>query len=209
MKSRTVKLRMIISLILVIAVFAVIFVSLPYLNMNNSPSTVNAKVVNAQTVDKYFGGKWVENDSLSGYVKAEKSYYAVHFYNGTTTNVSSENLSIINSKISKYMSIIEVDLNGINFTTFNNANQTLSIIILNYTSVIEPKDIYNTIYSTFKGESEVVDLSFHNISKNAFIASFCCYQFSIGYSGSEIAIVFYKGNINETQAITDIINYML
>ncbi len=209
MKSRTVKLRMIISLILVIAVFTVIFVSLPYLNMNNSPSTVNAKVVNAQTVDKYFGGKWVENDSLSGYVKAEKSYYAVHFYNGTTTNVSSENLSIINSKISKYMSIIEVDLNGINFTTFNNANQTLSIIILNYTSVIEPKDIYNTIYSTFKGESEVVDLSFHNISKNAFIASICCYQFSIGYSGSEIAIVFYKGNINETQAITDIINYML
>ncbi|BDC18474.1 hypothetical protein HS5_13640 [Acidianus sp. HS-5] len=200
---------MIVSLIIVLVIFAVIFISLPYLNMNNRPSTTSAKIVNAQTVDKYFGGKWEENDSLSGYVEVEKSEYVVHFYNGTTRNVSSGNLSIINPQISKYLGIIEVDLNRINFTTFYNENGTLSAVILNYSSLTEPKEIYDTIYSTFKGESKVIDLSFHNISENAFIASICCYQFSIGYAGNEIAIMFYKGNINETQAITDIMNYVL
>jgi hypothetical protein len=203
MKSRTVKLRMIISLTLVVVAFTLAFMFLPYLNMTNNSSTSGIKMVNSQIVDKYFGGKWNENDSLSGYVKPQKSYYEIHFYNGSTENVSSENLTIVNPQINKYLGFIEVDLRSINFTTFYSGNQTLSIIILNYTSTMEPKNIYNTIYTTF------VALSPHNISNCAFIVSIDCYQFSIGYSSSEIIIVFYKGCIDESLAITDLINYML
>ncbi|AEE93003.1 hypothetical protein Ahos_0110 [Acidianus hospitalis W1] len=209
MKSRTVKLRMIISLTLVVIGFTLAFIFLPYLNMTNNSSTSGIKMVNSQIVDKYFGGKWNENDSLSGYVKPQKSYYEIHFYNGSTENVSSENLTIVNPQINKYLGFIEVDLRSINFTTFYSGNQTLSIIILNYTSTMEPKNIYNTIYTTFKDNSKAVALSFHNISNCAFIASIDCYQFSIGYSSSEIIIVFYKGCIDESLAITDLINYML
>lgn len=209
MKSRTVKLRMIISLILVVIAFTLAFMLLPYLNMANNSSTSGIKMVNSQIVDKYFGGKWNENESLSGYVKPQKSYYEIHFYNGSMENVSSANLTIVNPQINKYLGIIEVDLRSINFTTFYNGNQTLSIIILNYTSTMEPKNIYNTIYTAFKDNSKVIALSFHNISSNAFIASINCYQFSVGYSGNEIVIVFYKGYEDETLAITDLINYML
>ncbi|MCY0882221.1 MAG: hypothetical protein OWQ50_00005 [Acidianus infernus] len=209
MKYRTVKLRMIISLILVVIAFTLAFMLLPYLNMTNNTSINSVIVVNSQIVDKYFGGKWNENNSLSGYVEPEKSYYIIHFYNGTTDNVSSGNFTLINPTISKYLGIIEVGLRNINFTTFYNGNQTLSIIILNYTSTMEPKNIYNTIYTTFKDNSKVIALSFHNISSNAFIASINCYQFSIGYSGNEIVIVFYKGYEDESLAITDLTNYIL
>ncbi|MCY0873889.1 MAG: hypothetical protein OWQ47_03025 [Acidianus infernus] len=209
MKYRTVKLRMIISLILVVIAFTLAFMLLPYLNMTNNTSINSVIVVNSQIVDKYFGGKWNENNSLSGYVESEKSYYIIHFYNGTTYNVSSGNFTLINPTISKYLGIIEVGLRNINFTTFYNGNQTLSIIILNYTSTMEPKNIYNTIYTTFKDNSKVIALSFHNISSNAFIASINCYQFSIGYSGNKIVIVFYKGYEDESLAITDLTNYIL
>ncbi|ARM75193.1 hypothetical protein [Acidianus manzaensis] len=203
-KSRNAKIKLIVGIIGVLIIFSVLLYYLPNLDITHNTSvTSSQKVVDASTVDKYFGGSWTENESLSGYVKVNASNGTVYFLNGTVDKVSLSNLELINRNVSNIMAIIETDLDTINFTTFQYSNQTLTLIIFNYTSAYEPQSVFDEAYHGLSS------LNLTNITSTSFEIKYQSFQIGFGYQGKEIYVIFYQGNSNEYTAISDLMKYLL
>lgn len=203
-KSRSARIKLIVGIIGILIVFSVLLYYLPILNRTTSPSTsIPAKVVDASTIGQYFGGEWRENSSLSGYVKVNGTNGTIYFSNGTVEKIGLSKLNLVSTNVSRLLGIIEADLNQINFTTFTQSNQTVSLITLNYTSSYEPQQIFGEAY---KGLSS---LNLTNITVSAFELSYESFQIGIGYHGSNLYLIFYQGYKNEFVAISDLMKYLI
>ncbi|AWR96717.1 hypothetical protein DFR86_03525 [Acidianus sulfidivorans JP7] len=202
-KSRNAKIKLIVGIIGVLIIFSVLLYYLPSLNTTTSNVTAPQKVVDASTVDKYFGGTWTENVSESGFVKVNGSNGTIYFSNGTVDEIYLSNLDLISKNVSKIMGIIEADLDSINFTTFYQENQTISIIILNYSNSYEPQSVFDEAY---KGLSF---LNLTNITSSSFEIKYQNLQIGLGYEGHDMYLIFYQGNLNVYPKISDLMKYLL
>lgn len=202
-KSRSARIKLIIGVIGVLIVLSVLLYYLPSLNVMVSPSSSSSKVLDVSTINKYFGGSWVQNSSTSGYANIYGNNVTVHFANGTVVKLSLPNLILLNKNVSRLLGIVETNLNQINFTTFTSSNQIVTVITFNYTTSYEPHQIFDEAY---KGLSS---LNLTNITSNAFEIVYQNFQIGIGYKGNHLYIVFYQGNNNEFTAISELMKYLV
>lgn len=202
-KSIEAKIKLIVGIIGVIIVFSVLLLYLPSLNFLTPKSASYVKDVDVMTINKYFGGNWVENLSASGSAKIGKNNVTVIFANGTTKELSLADFNLINSNISSFLGIVKSNLNEIHFTTFTRFNETLVIIFFNYTSTYEPHQIFDEAYNFFSS------IGITNVTSNAFEFGYDKFQVGIGYQNYRLFVIIYQGDQNEFSAIADLLKYLL